>query len=85
MNTQELLEQLEAHPELKTRIIQLLAVVNNKEGDVDLADEAERRVTEELRGLGQQSLESWANRQAAKATRNVKQQKPSLRQHTKKN
>ena len=38
------------------------SVVENAAGDVVKADEAEQRVIEELRQLGQQALQSWAER-----------------------
>lgn len=40
----------------------LLEVVENAEGDVDRAADAERRVIEELRQLGQEALQGWAER-----------------------
>jgi hypothetical protein len=56
-------ERLRAHPALYARISQLLEVVENAAGDVAKADEAERRVMEELRRMGQEALQSWAERQ----------------------
>jgi hypothetical protein len=53
-------ERLNAHPHLRERVDQLLAIVEDAEGDIDKADEAERRVIEELRRLGQEVLEGWA-------------------------
>ncbi len=49
-------ERLRAHPELQAKIESLLAVVENAAGDVEKAAEAERRVTEELRQLGNEAL-----------------------------
>lgn len=60
----ESLEQrINAHPELKAKIEVLLSVVENAEGNLIRADEAEQRVVEEIRQLGQSALQSWANRQ----------------------
>lgn len=53
-------ERLAGHPELKSKIESLLSVVENAEGDVNRADEAERQVIEELRLLGQAALQGWA-------------------------
>jgi len=55
-------ERLAAHPELRTKIESLLSVVENAEGDVNRADEAERQVIEEIRSLGQAALQGWAER-----------------------
>jgi hypothetical protein len=58
-------ERLNAHPQLKVRIEALLAIVEDAEDDVKKADEAERRVIEELRRVGHEALHSWAAKQEA--------------------
>jgi hypothetical protein len=63
-------ERLKAHPHLRERFEQLLAIVEDAAGDIDKADEAERRVIEELRRLGQEALQGWAFR---KETQKVKE------------
>lgn len=55
--------RLNHHPELKAKIEALLLVVENAEGDLVKANEAEQRVIEEIRQLGQAALQGWANRQ----------------------
>ena len=59
-------ERLKVHPELKERVERLLEVVENASGDIEKANEAERRVFEELRQMGQEALTGWAARQHAK-------------------
>lgn len=59
-------ERLNDYPELKAKIEGLLSVVENAEGDLIKADEAEQRVVEEIRQLGQTALQTWAMRQEAK-------------------
>ena len=58
-------ERLREYPDLYQRISELVAVVENAAGDVVKADEAEQRVIEELRQLGQSALQSWAERKQA--------------------
>jgi hypothetical protein len=58
-------ERLNAYPQLKTRIESVLAIVEDADGAVKKADEAERRVIEELRRLGNEALHSWAAKQEA--------------------
>ena len=53
-------ERLKSHPHLRERIEQLISIVEDTEGDIDKADEAERRVIEELRRLGQEVVQDWA-------------------------
>jgi hypothetical protein len=60
---QSLEERLRQHPHLHARISQLLDVVENAAGDVEKADEAERRVIAQLRRLGQEALQGWAEHQ----------------------
>lgn len=55
-------DRLAAHPELRTKIESLLSVVENAEGDVERADEAEQQVIEEIRSLGQAAFQGWSER-----------------------
>lgn len=59
-------ERLKDQPELRAKVESLLEVVENAVGDVEKAAEAERRVTEELRQLGNEALHAWARRQSEK-------------------
>ena len=61
----ELLKRLGEYPELKTKIEKLLAIIENAGGDVEKANEAEKRIIEELRQMGNEVLHSWARRQRA--------------------
>ena len=56
-------ERLQEHPELWERIERMLDLVENAEGDVVKAAEAERQVGEQLQQLGQEVLQAWAERQ----------------------
>ena len=57
-----LLDQLQHHPHLLARIQSIVEIVNNSSGDLVKADQAELRLVEELRLLGQQALQAWAER-----------------------
>jgi len=48
----DLLERLEKHPELKERFEMIMDIVENVSGEVEKADEAERRAIEAVRQLG---------------------------------
>ena len=61
--SENLEERLNRHPELKAKIEALLSVVENAEGNLVKANEAEQRVIEEIRQLGQTALQEWATRQ----------------------
>lgn len=61
----ETLEQrLAKHPALKEQIESLLAIVENREGKLEKADDAEGAVIGQLRPLGQKALGEWAQKQA---------------------
>jgi hypothetical protein len=55
--------RLNRHPELKDKIMALLSVVENAEGDIVKANAAEERVIEEIRQIGQTALQAWATGQ----------------------
>ena len=54
------------HPEVRARFERMLDLIENAAGDVEKAAEAERRVTEELRQMGNEVLHGWARRQEQK-------------------
>ena len=66
INRPSLEERLKAYPVLKTKIENMLAIIENAGGDVEKAAEAERRIIEELRQMGNEVLHSWARRQQQK-------------------
>lgn len=66
INPPSLEERLKEYPELKTKIESMLAIIENAGGDVEKAAEAERRIIEELRQMGNEVLHSWARRQQQK-------------------
>jgi hypothetical protein len=63
---QHFLDRLQRHPDLQAEFEALLQIVENSEGDIVKADEAEERVAQELQRLGQQALQSWASRKHQK-------------------
>jgi hypothetical protein len=63
---ERLLARLNQHPQLRGRIERLVDLVEDAGDDLRKADEAERRVIEEVRRLGQEMLEDWADGQIAK-------------------
>ena len=59
----QLLERLNDQPHLKRRLEQLLSMV--EDAGIVKADEAERRVREAIRRLGNETLTGWAQKQSA--------------------
>ena len=67
-------DRLERHPTLKARMERMLDVVENASGDVRRADEAERRAIEELRQMGLEVMQSWGQKTANEAARDLEVQ-----------
>lgn len=62
-------DRLREHPQLKERIERMLDVMENADGDVVKADEAEQRFIDELRKIGQEALQGWADGQQEQLAR----------------
>jgi hypothetical protein len=65
-------ERLKAHPSLRERFYQILSIAEDSEGNIEKADDAEQRVIDELRRLGQEVLEDWANRKEKQKAEELK-------------
>ena len=78
-------ERLNRHLELKAKIESLLSVVENAEGDLSKANEAEQRVIEEIRQLGQAALQGWATRQNQAQSDSFVKNHPKAHRSRKKN
>ena len=66
LSPQVFLDRLQHYPDLQAEFEALLEVVENSEGDVVKADQAEELVAQRLQFLGQQAIESWASRKHQK-------------------
>ena len=63
LSDEAILRGLNANPQIKNRIASMLAVVEDAAGDLKEADAAEMRLIEEVRRLGQEAMQAWANKQ----------------------
>jgi len=63
LSDEAILRGLNANPQIKNRIASMLAVVEDAAGDLKEADAAEMRLIEEIRRLGQEAMQAWANKQ----------------------
>ncbi len=78
-------KRLEAYPYLKERIDSIIKVVENSDGSIEKADEAEQRAIEELRQMGNDILHGWAENQSSKKEKEVKEKNRDANKHSKKN
>ena len=69
---EEIMRGLNAHPQIKSRIASMLAVVEDAAGDLREADAAEMRLIEEIRRMGQEAMQAWANRQVERSEQEIR-------------
>jgi hypothetical protein len=69
LRASRLAARLAQYPELRARFEEILAVAENERGDANTADEAEERAVEQVRRLGQELMQSWAERKQARVVR----------------
>lgn len=63
ISDEEMVRRLNEHPQLRDRVASLVLAVQDAAGDLKRADDAEERLTEELRRMGQEAMQAWAERQ----------------------
>lgn len=74
----QLINRLREHPELMARFQTILEITANAAGGtIKQADEVEALLIEEMRRLGNASLESWASRAERTLGEQLKQKEPS--------
>jgi vacuolar-type H+-ATPase subunit E/Vma4 len=62
LRASRLAARLAEFPELRARFEEILSVAENARGDANTADEAEERAVEQVRRLGQELMQTWAER-----------------------
>jgi hypothetical protein len=60
VNDEQLLQRLRRHPAVRARLLALLDVADDAAGDLKLADDAELRLRQEVRLMGQELMQAWA-------------------------
>jgi len=68
---QKFLERLQRHPHLRERLESMLCIAEDADGDLVKADEAERRIIEEVRKMGNELLTEWAQSRIEKQASTV--------------
>ncbi len=75
-------ERLNVHPELKAKMLRLLELA---ESGIERADEVEERTVEDIRGLGRQVIQDWAEQQEKRTSKAVDELSSELDRKGKKN
>lgn len=78
------LDKLKNHPRLKKRFNEILGIAENTSGELITADEAETKAIEEVRKLGQEVMQEWAENQHKQQLEALEKQN-KMRKHVKKN
>ena len=80
----ELLKRLNNHPDLKNRLESILSIAEDSGDGIIKADDAEMRIVEEVRQMGNEVLTSWAESQIDKAAADLRPDKNIARSGKKK-
>ena len=80
LSDEALLAFFETHPALRERMSSIVGAVANSEGNLEEADAAEERLVEEMRLLGREAMQSWAEERVEATEREVRRQAGMHRQ-----
>jgi hypothetical protein len=72
LSDEALLAFLQSHPGFRERLASIVGAVGNADGDLDEAGAAEERLIEELRLLGREALQDWAEKRVEETERDVR-------------
>ena len=84
MTDEALIAFLREHPDFRNRFASIVSAVENAGGDLHEADAAEERLVEEMRRLGREALQGWAEKRVEVTEQEIRQQ-PSMHRQGKKN
>jgi vacuolar-type H+-ATPase subunit H len=74
-----LIDRLRQQPELMERFESIIDLAQTREGEVRRADEVEEDLVKAVRQLGREVMESWAEGAEQEVSRQLKEQKKSVR------
>jgi hypothetical protein len=80
LSDEALLAFLQSHPRFRDRVASIASAVGNLAGDLTEADTAEERLVEEMRLLGREALQGWADERVEATERDLRGQAGMHRQ-----
>ena len=80
LSDEALLAFFQSHPSFRDRLASIVGTVGNLDGDLGEADAAEERLVEEMRLLGREALQGWADELVEATEREVRGQAGMHRQ-----
>lgn len=75
--SERLEQKLKRHPELESHFEAFVQIVENQDGSLEKADDAEWAILQEVRKLSRHSLTEWAQQQADRKAAEMPQLNPS--------
>lgn len=72
LSDEEIVRKLHAHPQIRERIVSILSVVEADAAGLRRADDAEERLVEEVRRMGQEAMQAWALSQIEQTEQEVR-------------
>jgi hypothetical protein len=79
-----LIDQLRQHPEIRARVQSILEIARNAEGPLKTADEVEELLVQEMRQLGNVTMNKWATQAEERVSTELKSQDSTVRSRKKK-
>lgn len=83
LNDEALLAFCQSHPHFRDRLASIIGAVGNLDGDLGEAGAVEERLIEEMRLLGREALQGWADKRVEATARDVRGQAGMHRQRKK--
>lgn len=80
----ELLSQINEMPHLRERFKKIIGIARSEYASCTTADQAESKVTEQLRALGNEVLTDWSNSMHNQLEKSIKEKDPELKLREKK-
>jgi hypothetical protein len=80
----QLLAQLRQHPAMMERVQRILDIACNNEGPLKTADQVEELLIQEMRRLGNSSMQQWATQAEERVARELQGQDATVRSRKKK-
>jgi hypothetical protein len=80
LSDEALLAFFQSHPDFRDRVASIVGAVGNLNGGLEEADAAEERLVEEMRLLGREALQGWADKRVEATERDVRGQAGMHRQ-----
>ena len=80
LSDEAFLALFQSHPRLRDRVASIMGAVGNSDGDLGEADAAEERLVEEMRLLGREALQGWADERVEVTERDIRSQAGMHRQ-----